>query len=104
MRCPACNTENPDEATTCSSCKAPLTAPARRKPRRRGLPEEADTPFSPYVVGPNRRAIRAYRYAVYGLIPGAGLFLGPLAVILGLRARWRGKNDPEFTAHNPARA
>jgi len=36
----------------------------------------------------NPRALAAYRYAVYGLIPVAGLLLGPLAVAQGL-AGWR---------------
>jgi hypothetical protein len=32
----------------------------------------------------NPRALTAYRFAVYGLIPLAGLFLGPIAVALGV--------------------
>lgn len=36
----------------------------------------------------NPRAMTAYRFAIYGLIPVAGLLLGPVAVALGL-AGWR---------------
>jgi hypothetical protein len=41
---------------------------------------------------------------VYGLIPGAGLLLGPLALLLGVVARRRGKTDPAFTANHLATA
>ena len=33
---------------------------------------------------PNVRALTAYRYAVYGLIPIVGLILGPAAIIWGI--------------------
>jgi hypothetical protein len=36
----------------------------------------------------NPRAMTAYRFAIYGLIPVAGLLLGPMALALGL-AGWR---------------
>jgi hypothetical protein len=104
MRCSVCNTEAPAEATTCSQCNTALSPPPRRKPRRRGGLDDADTPFSPYIEPPNRPALRAYRLSVYGLVPGAGLLLGPLAVVLALLARHRGKSDPGFTAHAPAKA
>ncbi len=116
MRCPACQTEAPADATTCPACRTALVAPplqvgasvavtpARpRKPRRRGIGEESETPFSANVAGPNRRALRAYQLSVYGLFPGAGLVLGPLAVVLALDAQRRGRGDPEFTAHVPAK-
>jgi hypothetical protein len=103
MLCSVCHTENEAEATACSRCQAPLAAP-RRKPRRRAVPEEADTPFSAHIEPPNRPALRAYRLSVYGLVPGVGLLLGPLAVVLALVARVRGKTDPGFTAHYHARA
>src|SRR6516225_1378821 len=100
MRCPACNAEGPDGATTCAACGAALTPPGRRKPRRRGSGDEPDSPFSPYVEGPNRPTLRAYRLSVYGLVPGVGLILGPLALVLALRARRRAQADPAFTAQH----
>jgi hypothetical protein len=33
-----------------------------------------------------------------------GLFLGPAAMVLGVRARRRGLKEPGFTADSPARA
>jgi hypothetical protein len=75
-----------------------------RKPRRRGVSEKSDTPFSPYAEGWNRAALRAYRICIFGLIPGMGLLLGPAAVLLGALAWRSGRSDPAFTAQSPARA
>jgi hypothetical protein len=69
----------------------------KRTPRRRGLASENDTPFSEQVHLRNPEAARAYRVSLYGLIPPLSLVLGPLAVVLGLRARRRGRRDPNFT-------
>jgi hypothetical protein len=41
---------------------------------------------------------------VFGLIPGLGLLLGPIAVLLGIRAWARGRSDPAFTLQAAARA
>jgi hypothetical protein len=68
------------------------------------VPEEADTPFGPLGTGATRTGRLAYLLAVAGLVPGLALLLGPAAVLLGLRARRRGRNDPAFTAEGPARA
>lgn len=100
MRCPACNTENVDAALQCSSCGGSLP----RKPRRRGLAAETDTPFAPRTEACNRAALRAYHVCLVGLIPGVGLLLGPVAMVLGLVARRRGLKEPGFTAAGPARA
>jgi hypothetical protein len=110
MRCPACQTDNPAEASRCASCGGELTnippAPARpRSSGRRGLAEETDTPFGPLPpAGPNRRALIAYRIAVAALVPGLGLVLAPVALILGWWVRRRSGSDPAFTARSPARA
>jgi hypothetical protein len=104
MRCPGCNTENATPTAgqaACSNCGGPLPAP-RRKPRRRD--DGIDSPFGRREEGSNGVALLAYRLAVYGLVPGAGLVLGPLAVALGLKAKRQGRGDPEFTAAVPARA
>jgi hypothetical protein len=115
MHCPVCHTENAGEAKSCSKCgnglqaAAPERRPARggdkRRPnRRRSLPEENDSPFSSRAEGTNRDALQAYRLSIYSLIPGVGLFLGPVAAVWARRAWQRGLLDPSFTAHHPARA
>jgi len=76
----------------------------KRTSRRRGLATESDTPFSEQVHLRNPEAARAYRIGIYGLIPPLSLVLGPLAVVLGFRARRRGRRDPTFTGGSLANA
>jgi hypothetical protein len=83
----------------------PQETPADRRPiRRRGLAPESDTPFSDQADVRGRAAVRAYRMSVYGLIPGFGLLLGPIAVVLGLYVRWSGRGDPSFRGQSLANA
>jgi hypothetical protein len=104
MRCPGCNTENAPGTSRCGSCGATL-GPARRKGAgRHGPAEGTDTAPPADGEGTDRAALRAYRVAVLGLIPGLGLLLGPLAVVLGTAARRRGRSDPDFTAQTHAAA
>jgi hypothetical protein len=91
MRCPACGAENPDEAKRCTAC-GERTA---RKPRRRDPADDVETPFAIRPDSPLAPAARAYRCAVYSLIPVAGLLLGPVAVVLAIRAWREGRRDPE---------
>jgi hypothetical protein len=91
MRCPACGTENPEDAKRCPAC-GERTA---RKARRRDPGDDADSPFAMRPDSPLALAARAYRCAVYSLIPVAGLLLGPLAVFLALLAWREGRRDPE---------
>jgi hypothetical protein len=67
-----------------------------RRPRRREPVDETDSPFGsrPDDSRP-ATALRAYRCAVYGLVPLAGLLLGPAAIVLALRAWREGRRDPE---------
>jgi hypothetical protein len=67
--------------------------------RRSGGSRSAETPDASFA---ERAALRAYRLSIFGLIPLAGLVLGPIAVVLGLLARGYGRKDPAFTAHGPA--
>jgi hypothetical protein len=76
--------------------------PACGRRRRRGSSVLTQTPFSTVSTEHNRPALRAYRLSVFSVLPGVGLFAGPLAVVLGLRARLRGRRDPLFTARGPA--
>src|SRR5262245_46865151 len=78
--------------------------PNRKKPRRNRVDEESDSPFAESASPQTRAAVRAYRYAVFGLIPGAGLVLGPAAVFLGMWARRKGKSDPHYRGRSLARA
>ena len=71
-----------------------------RRPARRRNPEETDAVASPNVES-NRPALRAYRLSLYGLIPPAGLVLGPAAVVLGALAARKVRGDPTFTAQGP---
>lgn len=91
MRCPACAADNPKEAETCSGCGAKLKRPARRKNSGAGT-----FTFAPIPIPQNPCAVRAYRYALYGMIPVAGLFFGVPALVLGIRGYIRAKADPEF--------
>jgi hypothetical protein len=75
-----------------------------RKPRRSGPTAKVDKPPSPHAAERNRAALRAYRLCLIGIIPGPGLLLGPVALVLGGLAWYRGKGDPGFTAINSARA
>jgi hypothetical protein len=99
MRCPACGAENAADAGRCAACGAALA----RQPRRRQT-EESNTPFAERNAASDRVALWAYRLSLLGLIPPAGLVLGPIAVVLGALARRRARGDPAFTAYGPAAA
>ena len=101
MLCPNCNASNAPDAVECASCKAPMQ---RRPARRRDRSEETDWPFGVRPEGSNLPALLAYRLSLFGLIPVAGLVLGPIAVVLGLLAAYRGRADSAFTARIPVTA
>jgi hypothetical protein len=96
MRCPACGAENPEEAKRCAAC-GERTA---RRSRRREPADDNDSPFGrrPDDERPSV-ALRAYRCAVYSLIPLAGLVLGPAAIVLAVRAWREGRRDPAARAN-----
>jgi hypothetical protein len=98
MRCPACEAQNPNDATQCSACGKALT----RRPRRRGSGDDADAPVSPEAERRNSAAAHAYRLCLWGLVPGLGLVLGPVATVLGAMARIRGDRVPGFSGKGPA--
>ncbi len=78
---------------------------AGRKPRRRVVSEESDTPFSSQSVDARgRSAVRAYLVSLYALIPVVGLLLGPLALVMGLLAWLRGRRDPAFKGKSLCKA
>jgi hypothetical protein len=82
----------------------PRGAPLARRRNRRALDEESDAPFSEETTARMQAAVRAYRCCVYGLIPGVGLVLGPLALVLALRARLKGRGDPDYRGKGLASA
>jgi hypothetical protein len=98
MLCPTCNASNAPGAVECASCKAPMQ---RRPARKRDRSEESDWPFGVRPEGVNLSALLAYRLSLFGLIPIAGLVLGPIAVVLGVVAALRGRADPAFSARIP---
>jgi hypothetical protein len=79
MRCPACATDNPADSPNCGKCGEKLAKPSRRR-----VPN-FDDKYS--LIGSrvpkNRKAVLAYRCAMFGLIPGLGLLLGGVAVGMG---------------------
>src|SRR5262245_48015342 len=90
MRCPSCNAENADDARKCAACGAKL----QRRPRRRAS-EVADGPLTHDAALGSPATRAAYRCVAYGLIPVAGLVLGPMALVLGLIAYRRDRAAPE---------
>ena len=76
-----------------------------RRPRRRGVADESDTPFSSQAVSARgRAAVRAYLASLYGMIPFVGLVLGPAAVAMGTWAWLRGRREPDFKGASLCRA
>ena len=92
MRCPACAVENAEKARKCAGCgqKLPRASRAREDANRSEYYKAAAA-----GVAQNPPALFAYRCAMYGLIPVAGLFLGGAAFGLGLIGICRAKADPE---------
>jgi hypothetical protein len=96
LRCPSCNADNADDARKCSACGTRLG----RRPRRRPTDDETNLGESGPLV--NRATRRALRCAVCGLIPLVGLFLGPVALVLGILAYRTEKAGPPIKGRSPA--
>jgi hypothetical protein len=86
MRCQSCEAENSDQSKQCVKCGARMQRPSRRR----------EMQIVPNSWTSSRLDDRAFRMAVWGLLPPTGLVLGPLAFILGLvsirRARAAGED------------
>ncbi len=100
MRCPACETENPDKAKRCVSCgkRVPLRV------RRRASRGKGDPSASPLDPGRRTPEWVAYRIGLFSLIPGLGLVLGPLALVLGIGAWTRMTAEDDPSVHGPIMA
>jgi hypothetical protein len=92
MDCPACHSENASNAATCATCGRSLSANAgggngeprsRRSDARRRKIEASEAAA---VDSNNPAAWRAYRVSLWSVVPGFGLLLGPLAMVLGILA------------------
>jgi hypothetical protein len=100
MRCAACQTDNPDNASTCSNCGGTLASrPSRRAGRGRD-----DTKFGSRAIDKKGLGSFAYRCGVIGLIPFVGLVFGPMALVLGFIAWLRDRRGPHLLGLGPALA
>ena len=117
LRCPQCGADALATQAFCSACGLRLAAPVQPAPGvpppqwQPGLPPPPPAPgtnyppgYLPYYTAPpasetpdatggiipykNPKALIAYYCAVFALIPGFGLVLGPIALGMGL-AGWR---------------
>jgi hypothetical protein len=94
MHCPSCHSENLAEAVACSTCGRSLRSneaaavPARQSSLRAGSRRRnADANDTDEAnENDNPAAWRAYHVALWALLPGVGLLLGPAAIFLGRRA------------------
>jgi hypothetical protein len=81
MRCPKCQAEIASSDKTCPACGQAIPPGARRKAKQVADPNQIkDEELGSWP------AQVAYRCVLYGLIPLAGLILGPLAVGFGWAA------------------
>lgn len=85
MRCPTCDTPNAPEARFCAQCGAKL---ASDRAAVLDIEEEdaADGGGAVETLIPykNAKALSAYYFGIFSLIPGLGLVLGPMALIFGI--------------------
>lgn len=81
MRCPACRADVSPNVAACPHCGEPFRAPAD------------DGGVSTVIPYKNVKALLAYYFGVFSLIPCLGGILGPTALILGiLGLRFAGRN------------
>lgn len=69
--------------------------PAKRS-RRRGVPEENNTPFSEQVAARWPNAVRAYKLGLLSIIPILGLLLALPALYFGFGTLIKHRGDAEF--------
>jgi hypothetical protein len=85
MRCQACEAENGEQQKECQQCGARLARPSRRR--------EIQNVHNAWAS--DRLDDRAFRIAIWGLIPPLGLILGPWSLVQGIvsvrRARAAGE-------------
>ncbi len=110
MHCPSCHAENLAEAVACSTCGRSLrseesaASPSRQPNPRAGSRRRRNANANDSEEAnenENPAAQRAYHISLWALLPGVGLLLGPLAIVLGWRAV-RGSGDA--SSRNRAKA
>ncbi len=108
MDCPACHAQNPSSAVACAACGHSLRnqnaggnvdRSARRSGSRRRNSEASEAAV---VDSKNPQAWRAYRVSLWSIVPGFGLLLGVVAILLGWRAVYGAGED--LSASNRAKA
>jgi hypothetical protein len=68
--------------------------PRRRRPQQYEDWDEPGDTVSSLIPYHNVRALLAYYFGVFGLIPVVGLLLGPAALVLGILGLSYAKNNP----------
>jgi hypothetical protein len=102
MRCSACQAEIPDDSSQCPICEGIQSKPAApRKPRKRSEEDvEADLARA---AAYNLRVKRIVLVCLVSILPGFGLVLAPVVIVLISLVLWRGRGDRMFTAAKGAR-
>jgi hypothetical protein len=100
MYCPACKADNPDTASRCTACNAPLSSAPRRRPRRRAEAQD-EGPLSPLAEAHNREVKRLYKWCLLALVPFLSLVLAPVVAYRAHRYRRRAATDPALAGTIP---
>ncbi len=97
MRCSACQAEIPDDSAQCPVCEGIQSkATAPRKARRRSDSDvEADLARA---TAYNHQVKRIVLWSLVSILPGFGLVLAPVVIVLISLVLRRGKGDRMFTA------
>lgn len=77
--------------------------PKKRRPRSRDLAAAGEV-FGDFTPWRNRPAVYSYIISLYGLVPLAGLLLGPVAILLGVVGWIRNRRQPDIRGGNFAAA
>ena len=97
MRCSACQAEIPDESAQCPVCggiQSQATAPRKARRRSESVVEADLARAAAY----NHRVKRIVPLTLVAIIPGLGLVLAPVVIVLISLVLRSGKGDPMFTA------
>lgn len=77
--------------------------PKKRRPRSRDLAAAGEV-FGDFTPWRNRPAVYSYMVSLYGLVPFAGLILGPIAILLGIVGWVKFRKQPDIRGGNFAGA
>ena len=97
MRCSACQAEIPDDSSQCPICEGiqSQATPSRRVRRRSESAVEEDLARA---AAYNHRVKRIVLLSLVSIIPGLGLVLAPVVIVLISLVLRQGRGDPMFTA------